>query len=179
VIALTGHRDKPIAGVARGSLHGFGVRIVVAVVMVGVLGCVAFALGVPLAGSAGVAAASVGTWYLGLASHELRILVCGVMRRLGSRVGGLGADVVAAAGAGGGFVVCLAAVVLAAVVHAGSPVVFGVSGVVVGNVILTGTERARATEAADRRREPASAPMVGRTARVSAPRVSDASVVAS
>ncbi|MDQ6797246.1 MAG: hypothetical protein M3011_04335, partial [Actinomycetota bacterium] len=103
--------------------------------MVGVLGCVAFALGVPLARSAGVAAASVGTWYLGLASHELRTLVCGVMRRRGSRVGGPGADVVAAAGAGGGFVVCLAAVVLAAVVHAGSPVVFGASSVVVGNAI--------------------------------------------
>jgi len=161
-----------------GSLRGFGIRTLVAAVLGGGLADAAFALGVGWARSTGVAAASVGTWYLGLASHELRTFVSEAMRRIPSR-DGLGGDVVAAVGAAAGFLVCVGAAVLAAAVHGGSPLAFGVSGVLVANAILTGTERTRAAEAADRRRQPPFAPMVGRTARVSARGAAGESVAAS
>lgn len=178
MIAAHDYRGDDFADLGTGSLRGFAIRALVAAALVGVLGAVAFGVGVPWARSTGVAAASVGTWYLGLASHELRDLVCAVMRREGSRAEGLGGDVVAAAGAAGGFAVCLGAAALAAVVHTGSPVVFGAASVLVASAILTGTQRAKAMEPATRRRRPAPAPVAARAVRLSGPQVPDpASVI--
>lgn len=119
--------------------HGCVIRGTVALALIVVLAVGGTAVGSTWRQAVAIGAATVGTWYLSLATHQLRQATVAMFRAMHRRdEGGCGRWVHAVhlAGPAAGLGACLLAATMAVVMGGPPMVVFGVVSVVVADVVF-------------------------------------------